>query len=122
MPFLSVLTSKPAALIADIAVLILLVVAGALWLTNHSLDARLTTATNSIGQLKGSLDFQNLQVSQLGKASAAAKKQAQAAVAAATAAHAGDDARVAAILAAPVPSDPAQACEAADQSIREFFK
>lgn len=118
---LSALTSKVAGPIATACAAVLLVMCLSLWLEKGSLERQLTTATNTVTQLKGSLAFQNLQVSQLGAQSAAAEARAKKLLAASQAAHAGDDAKVAALLAAPVQTDPAKACEAADKLIYEFF-
>lgn len=117
-----VLTSKPVALLAEAAVVALAIALLVARVEIAVQSRQLTVATSTISQLKGSLYFQNQMVSQLGAESAAAKKRATAAAAASRAAHTGDAAQVAALLAAPVPSDPAAACERADQSIREFFK
>src|SRR5258708_3074661 len=77
---------------------------------------------NTVGQLKGSLEFQNLQVGVEGEKTLTAQKAARAAIDAARAAHAGDDAQIAAIAALPVETDLAAACKAADDAIMEFIK
>jgi hypothetical protein len=124
MPFLtaawSVLTSKlagPIATAVAIALAIALIVSKA---ETADLSHRLDTATNTIGQLKGSLDFQNRMVSDLGTKTAAAQKLARSLTEASRRQHAGDAATVAALLAKPVQTDPVKACAAADAAILEL--
>lgn len=117
MPFLAVLTSKAAGPIAGIIALILAVACGTLWIKDRVLESQLTVATNTVGQLKGSLEFQNQAVEDLGKKSAAATARAQSLLQASQAAHAGDVAQAAALVAKPVETDPVLACKAADQAI-----
>jgi hypothetical protein len=124
MPFLtaawSVLTSKlagPIAMAVAIALAIALIVSKA---ETADLSRRLDTATATIGQLKGSLDFQNHMVSDLGTKTATAQKLARSLTDAARAAHASDAATAAALISKPVESDPVKACEAADASLRNL--
>lgn len=118
----SVLTSKPAALLAELATVVLAIALIGAKMETAALSRQLGRATNTIGQLKGSLDFQNKVVSDLGTKTAAAQKLARGLVAASAAAHAGDTEKAAALVAAPVEIDLAKACAAADTAILENIK
>lgn len=118
----SVLTSKPAALLAELAVVVLAIALLGAKMETAAQSRLLTASQNTIGQLKGSLEFQNMAVEDLGKKSAEAKARADGAIAAAGAAHAGDGALVAALLSAPAQTDPVLACKAADDAILRSIK
>ena len=118
----SALTSKPAALLAEIAVVVLVIAVASSKIEISVLNRQLTAAQNTVGQLKGSLEFQNMAVEDLGKKSAEAAARAQGAIDAARAAHAGDAATIAALVTKPVQSDPVLACKAADAAILENVK
>lgn len=115
------LTSKLAGPIAAIAVVILTVALGASHITISVLRGELTTANNTIGQVKGSLDFQNQMVTQLGTDSAMASAAAKSALAATRAANVSDAIRAAALVNSAVPSDPVAACTKANDTIQSFF-
>jgi hypothetical protein len=124
MPFLtgmwSALTSKlagPIATAVAVALAIALIVAKA---ENADLSHRLDTATSTIGQLNGSIDFQNHMVTDLGAKTAAAQKLAKSLTDASRQAHAGDAATATALAAKPVESDPVKACAAADAALRNL--
>ena len=117
----AVLTSKLAGPLATAAAVALAIALSVCWIAKTSAQHQLIQAQNTVNQLKGTLEFQNLWVQNLGKESAAAEAKAKALLAASRAAHAGDDVKVAALLAAPALNDPAKACEAADRSILQFF-
>ncbi len=119
---LSVLTSKPAALLAWAATVSLVIVLSAFAIQKGELRRENATLLNTVGQLKGSLDFQNQAVTHLGTETAAAQKVAKAAQAAAAKAHANDATQAAALVAAPVETDLVKACAAADQHIMENIK
>jgi hypothetical protein len=125
MPILSilwgVLTSKFAGPIAAIAALILAVALGVSSIKVSVLRGELTSAQNTVGQLKGSLDFQNQMVTQLGTDSATASAAAKSALEATRKANVSDAIRAAALVAMPVPADPAQACTTANDTIKSFF-
>ena len=126
MPFLtglwSVLTSKLAGPLASLIAVSLAIALSVSAIQKGVLSRQLTAAQNSIGQLKGSLDFQNHMVSDLGTKTAAAQKLTRAALAASAKAHSNDAAQVAALVAAPVETDPVKACSAADAAILENIK
>jgi hypothetical protein len=120
--FWNVLTSKlvgPLATAAAIVLAIALIIARA---EKADLSRRLDVAINTISQLKGSLDFQNQMVADLGTKTAVAQKTAREAMAASSLAHASDAAQAAALVAAPVETDLVKACAAADQHILENIK
>lgn len=117
-----VLTSKPVALLAEAAVVVLVIALLGAKMETAAQGRLLTASQNTVGQLKGSLEFQNMAVEDLGKKSAEAAARAQGAIAAAGAAHAGDGALVAALLSKATQTDPALACKAADDAILENIK
>lgn len=90
-------------------------------LTVVTLRTELASSQRSIGQLQGAIVNQNVQVLTWQAQSEAAAKRAQTAVVASRKAHAADQPKVAALLAKPAVADPALACKAADENIREFF-
>ncbi len=119
---LSVLTSRPAALAAEVAMVVLVIALTVTRLEIADRDHQIVSAQNTIGQLKGSLEFQNMAVEDLGKKSAQAAARAQGAIESSRAAHSGDAAMVAALLAKPIQTDPLLACQAADKSIMDMIK
>ncbi len=119
---LSALTSKLAGPLASLIAISLAIALSASAIQKGELRRENTGLTNTVGQLKGSLEFQNMAVEDLGKKSAEATSRAQGAVAAAAAAHAGDGALVAALLSKPVQTDLALACKAADDAILGAIK
>lgn len=122
---LSVLTSKPAALLAWAATVSLAIALSVFAVQKGELRRENATLLNTVGQLKGSLDFQNDAVTRLGTETAAAQKVAKAAQEASGRAHAGDAAAVAALLSQASNSgsvSPMEACIAADKSILDTIK
>jgi hypothetical protein len=126
MPFLSILwsalTSKLAGPLAALVAASLAIALSVSAVQKGELRRQVTGLTNTVGQLKGSLDFQNHMVSDLGTKTAAAQALVRAAQKAARTAHSGDDALVAALVAKPVETDPVKACAAADAAILENIK
>lgn len=120
MPIVAFLTGKiagPLFVVISAALAFSLIIA----VTLNSVHVReITRLTATIGQLKGSLAFQNQMVSQLGAQSAAAQAKARSLTAASRQAHAGDAAVAAALVAKPVETDPVLACKAADDTIQGF--
>ncbi len=117
----SALTSKVAGPIAAIIAVTLGLALGESRIVISVLRGELATAQNTVGQLKGSLDFQNQMVTELGQKSASATLAAKTALAAVRAADFADGTRAAALVAAPVPSDPVLACTHANDTIKSFF-
>jgi hypothetical protein len=126
MPFLSILwsalTSKLAGPLAALVAVSLAIALSVSAVQKGELRRQVTGLTNTVGQLKGSLDFQNHMVSDLGTKTAAAQKAVKALLAASALAHAGDAAKAAVLVAAPVETDLVKACAAADQHILENIK
>jgi hypothetical protein len=119
---LNVLTSKLAGPIATAIAVSLAIALSVFAVQKAVLRRENTTLLNTVGQLNGSLDFQNRMVSDLGTKTAASQKLVRALQAASALAHAGDAAQAAALVAAPVETDLAKACAAADQHILENIK
>lgn len=120
--FLSALIADPikAALsaFAVVAALALLATGTAL----HFAHAKIDTQNRTIGQLQGTVVFQNDRINHFNGLAVAAQKRARTAREAATAAHARDEATIAGLLGRPLQTDPTKACEAADAAILEFAK
>lgn len=106
----AVLTSKIAALAYALCVVLLSVAAGVMLIQRNDARAQVTTLTNTVGQLKGSLEFQNQMVQQEADLGTKKQKAAQSALQAATAAAKAADMRIAEIAALPVAQEPVQAC------------
>jgi hypothetical protein len=126
MPFLSILwsalTSKLAGPLAALVAVSLAIALSVSAVQKGELRRQLSTAEDTIGQLKGSLDFQNRMVSDLGTKTAVAQALVKAAQKAARTAHSGDAALVATLVAKSVETDPVLACKAADDAILEHIK
>ncbi len=121
MPVLNVLwsalTSKLAGPLASLIAVSLAIALSVSAIQKAELRREVTSAQNTVGQLKGSLEFQNMAVQDLGNKSAQAAARAQGAIEASRAAHAGDAAAIAALVSKPVQTDPLLACSAADAAI-----
>ncbi len=124
MPFLNILwsalTSKLAGPLASLVAVSLAIALSVFAVQKGELRRENATLLNTVGQLKGSLDFQNDAVTRLGTETAAAQKVAKAAQEASRRSHASDAATVAQFLSAPIQTDPIKACEAADEALRNI--
>lgn len=109
--------ASPVGLVSVVAGLALLVM-GAMY---HVSQNRVAAANRTIGQLKGTVEFQNNRVTAFEAAVAAAQKRAAAAVKAVDAAHAKDEQTITALLNRPY-APPELACKAADDLLLEYAK
>lgn len=119
---LSVLTGRAVPLVAGIALAVLLTVIALLSWNIHSLNNRLAGANRTIGQLQGTILNVNAQVDEWKAAGDKASKAALATLQASRKASAAAEAKIAAALARPAPTDPTLACKAADDLILEVIK
>lgn len=121
IPILGVLTSKPMALIAELACVvagIALLVLGSLYRID---EAKLVQKEHAIAQLQASIEFQNQSINEYKTLADAAKKRSLSAQEASKQAWDDSERTVTALLNRPL-AKPELACKAADDTILKFAK
>jgi acyl-coenzyme A synthetase/AMP-(fatty) acid ligase len=119
MAFLSVLTSKPMAIAAELACVAAGIALLVIWSMYKIDEVKIVQKDHAIAQLQASIEFQNNSINQYKGLADAAAKRSQAAQEASAKARETADRSVTALLNRPL-AKPELACKAADDEILEF--
>lgn len=118
---MSVLTSKPMALVAELVSVAAGIALLVLWFLYKADEAKIVQKDHAIAQLSGAIEFQNRSINEYKGLAEAARKRSQSAQEASKKARADGERMVTDLLNRPL-ARAELACKAADDEILEFAK